>query len=78
VTALVHHALDQGITRFTAVAELAWALQIQGFGWRCRALGPPKGTLIALAIEIDAGTPARLFETGTFLATDGAPFARAA
>lgn len=78
VTALVHHALDQGITRFTAVAELAWSLQIQDFGWRCRALGPTEGTLVALAIEIDAGTPARLSEAGIFLAIDGAPLARAA
>lgn len=64
VSALVDHALAQGIRRYTAVANIAWFRQISGFGWTCRPLGPSyrgqNGALIALEITIEASTPARL------------------
>lgn len=70
VTALVEHALAHGVTRYTAVAPLAWAEQIMAFGWRCAPLGPPSahesGTQVALAIAIDADTPAGLAAAGTY------------
>lgn len=68
VCALVDHALAQGITAYSAVAELGWYSQILAFGWHCRPLGVPVSSgstaLAALAIEIDAGTPALLARAG--------------
>ncbi|WP_439569674.1 acyl-homoserine-lactone synthase [Sphingopyxis sp.] len=58
VTALAEHALREGITDYTGVADSCWFDQVQGFGWRCAALGPqtadPGGRLMALHIHIDA------------------------
>lgn len=74
LTGLVEHALGAGIHTYTGVAEFAWFRQVQRFGWECRALGTPcidGGRLLAaLAIAIDAGTPARLAAAG--IAADGA------
>ncbi len=74
VTALAEHAIAHGIARYTAVAELRWAQQVLGFGWRCMPLGMPlaheSGTLMALAIEIDTDTPARLAEAGIYCPPD--------
>ncbi len=74
VTALAEHALAHGIARYTAVADLRWAEQVLRFGWRCMPLGPPRphdgGTLMALVIEVDADTPARLAEAGIYCAPD--------
>lgn len=74
VTALVQHALAEGVTDYTAVANLAWYRQIADFGWKCRALGPPRyidgECLLALHIQIDVDTPDDLKETGIFTASD--------
>lgn len=74
VTALVQHALAEGVTDYTAVANLAWYRQISDFGWKCRALGPPRyidgECLLALHIQIDADTPHDLEETGIFTPAD--------
>ena len=68
VTALAEHALAHGLTAYTAIAEMSWFQQILAFGWRCLPLGLPRvidGTmLVALRIEIDADTPARLAAAG--------------
>lgn len=70
VSGLARYALDQGITTYTGVAELAWLQQILAFGWRCRPLGLPRmiggRTLGALRIDIDAETPALLAANGIF------------
>lgn len=68
VSALVNYALDRGIHTYTGVAEMQWLQQILAFGWRCRPLGVPQqldsGMIGALAIEIDANTPALLEANG--------------
>ena len=68
VAALVDHALDHGITHYSAIAEMGWFQQILAFGWTCRPLGLPRITggsmLPALVIEIDASTPASLAGAG--------------
>lgn len=68
VLALARHALENGITAYSAIAEMGWFQQILAFGWRCRPLGLPRiaggRMLAALAIEIDANTPARLEAAG--------------
>lgn len=65
VRALVDHALAHGVTRYTAIAEMAWFQQILAFGWHCVPLGVPQqvdgATLAALSITIDRETP-RLLE----------------
>ena len=83
VSALVRYALDNGIRTYTGVAEMGWLQQILAFGWRCRPLGPPR--LIAnhltgaLAIAIDAETPALLASNGLWAAEPiDAPLAAAA
>jgi len=64
VTALVDHALANGIAGYTAVAGTGWYRQVTEFGWRCRALGPELNLgserLVALQIDIDVATPAAL------------------
>jgi N-acyl-L-homoserine lactone synthetase len=75
VHALTRHALDNGIERYTGVADLPWLRQILAFGWHCRPLGIPKsidGKLLgALLIEIDEETPV-LLERGGLHASPGA------
>lgn len=70
VTALVEHALRHGIARYTAVADVRWARQVAGFGWRCMPLGLPveheSGTLTAIVIEIDGDTPFQLLKSGVY------------
>ena len=70
VSALVDHALRWNITDYTAVANMPWFRQISRFGWKCRALGPPRlfGTemLIALHIEIDDQTTGQLKDNGIY------------
>lgn len=74
VTALVDHALAHGVTAYTAIAELGWMRQIQGFGWRCRPLGAPRviggRKTAALLIEIDRHTPALLATAGVISPRD--------
>lgn len=74
VTALVQHALAEGVTDYTAVANMAWYRQIAEFGWKCRALGAARHIggecLLALHIEINARTPDDLAATGIFTPSD--------
>lgn len=82
VTGLAEHALSCGISRYTAIADISWFQQILAFGWRCRPLGLPQkidgATLIALEIEIDADTPARLVAAGIAPPTEREDTLRAA
>lgn len=68
VTALVDHALDHGITSYSAIAEMGWFQQILAFGWRCRPLGLPQvvdgAMLAALRIDIAPDTPGLLAAAG--------------
>lgn len=68
VTALVDHALREGITDYTGVADEGWLAQILQFGWQCETLGPTtldRGARIgALRIRIDAQTVEGLKRTG--------------
>ena len=68
VIALAEHALVNGITRYSAIAEIGWLQQILAFGWRCRPLGLPltiDGKMLgALGIDIDSDTPRLLAEAG--------------
>jgi acyl-homoserine lactone synthase len=68
VTALAQHALEAGITAYSAIAEMAWLQQILAFGWRCMPLGLPKvidGAMLgALRIDIASDTPAKLLAAG--------------
>lgn len=68
VTAIVEHALSDGIRRYTAVTDMAFLQQVLSFGWECRPLGLPVANktrmLGALEIGIDAATPAHLARTG--------------
>lgn len=64
VTALVEHALTNGITDYVGVAECGWFEQVRRFGWECLALGQPLRqagrSLIALHIGIHPDTRDRL------------------
>lgn len=68
VSGLVAHAIETGITAYSAVAEIGWLQQILSFGWRCVPLGLPQRVggkrLGALRIDIDPETPARLAAAG--------------
>jgi len=70
VTALVDHAMREGIDCYTGVAELGWLAQILRFGWQCEPLGEPQGKsgskIGALRIRIDSQTRARLERTGIY------------
>ena len=77
VSALVGHALANGIDTYTGVAQFGWYQQILAFGWRCRPLGLPQPVdgrmLAALAIAIDRDTPALLAANGIHRPTELAP-----
>jgi len=68
VTAIVGHALNNGISGFTGVAEMGWFQQILSFGWDCRPLGLPvlhEGSLLCgLSIAIGPDTPSGLDQAG--------------
>lgn len=68
VTALADHALANGITTYTGVAEMGWLQQILSFGWDCAPLGLPVrygGQLLgALRIRIAGDTPTLLAAAG--------------
>ncbi len=70
VSALVDHALDHGIRRYTGVAEIGWLQQILAFGWACRPLGLPRSiegrVLGALSIDIGRETPSLLGRAGIY------------
>lgn len=65
---LVTFALENGIERFTGVAEKPWLSQILSFGWHCQPLGRTKlvgGRMLgAMLIEIDENTPTLLDRGG--------------
>ena len=65
---LAEFALANDIRTYTGVAELPWFRQIQTFGWECRLLGEPalhRGqALVALRIDIDTSTVAKLADAG--------------
>lgn len=68
ISALADHALANGVTHYTAIAEQGWFQQVLAFGWKCRPLGVPQNidgaTLAAFSITIDANTPALLAAAG--------------
>lgn len=70
VSALVEHALGNGITTYTGVAEWAWFQQILAFGWQCLPLGMPSSSdarsLSAMRIDISPETPGLLRQSGIF------------
>lgn len=70
VTALAEHALREGITDYTGIAEPGWLRQILAFGWDCEALGPPRAhgsrMLAALHVRIDGQTIPGLRRAGIF------------
>lgn len=70
IHALVEHALENGITQYTGIAEEAWLRQILAFGWRCRPLGSVclngSKRLGAMVIDIDVDTHALLERGGVF------------
>lgn len=70
VSALADHALDCGLTGYTAVANCVWYSQIAKFGWDCSQLGPPceinGEELVGLRIAIDTRTRAALGSRGIY------------
>jgi N-acyl-L-homoserine lactone synthetase len=70
VTAIARHALVNGISTYTGVADMSWLRQILGFGWECRLLGEPKAVgrslLGALRIDIDVHTLSGLANAGVY------------
>lgn len=68
VTAIVEHALENGIATYTGVAEMGWFQQILSFGWDCRPLGLPSehegAMLCALKIAVEPDTPSCLSAAG--------------
>lgn len=68
VVALAEHALREGISRYSAIANIGWARQILDFGWSATLLGTPREhdgqTLAALGIAIGADTTQRLASAG--------------
>ncbi|EZP83992.1 N-acyl-L-homoserine lactone synthetase [Novosphingobium resinovorum] len=70
VTALAEHALREGITHYTGVAEEGWFRQIMKFGWRCEALGGAiddrRARLVGLCIHIDDRTLDGLKRAGVY------------
>ena len=70
VSALVDYALEHRISQYTGVAEWPWFQQILSFGWECRPLGLPAAQagadLVAMAIDIDAHTPAKMAAAGVY------------
>jgi len=68
IRAMVDHALDRGINRFTGVVTARFREQILAMGWHSEALGPGQdlggGRLGAFAVTIEPATPAHLEANG--------------
>lgn len=81
IRAMVDHALDRGINRFTGVVTARFREQILGMGWQGEALGPGQdlggGRLGAFAVTIEPGTPAHLEANGLYALSDIAAEANA-
>ncbi|SEH12841.1 acyl-homoserine lactone synthase [Sphingopyxis sp. YR583] len=64
IRAMVDHALEHGIRRFTGVVTARFREQVLAMGWQGEALGPGQdmggGRLGAFAIDICEDTPAHL------------------
>lgn len=70
ISAMVDHALAQGIHTLTGVVRPGFRASVLAMGWAAEALGPIRMIggmeLGAFRIEIDADTPARLTRTGIY------------
>ncbi|MGV7120424.1 acyl-homoserine-lactone synthase [Sphingopyxis sp. 550A] len=70
ITAMVDHALGEGIRTLTGVVRSGFREAVLAMGWDASPLGPVRTiggmTLGAFRIEIDADTPARLARTGIY------------
>jgi acyl-homoserine lactone synthase len=82
ISAMVDHALAQGITTLTGVVRPAFREAVLAMGWEAAALGPVRTiggmTLGAFRIAINSDTPARLAGAGIYVAYDPAPVQPAA
>ncbi|MGB5076826.1 MAG: acyl-homoserine-lactone synthase [Sphingorhabdus sp.] len=74
VSEIVDHAIQQGISCYTGVAELNWFHQVQDFGWKCVALGPSRRiegrAMAGLSIMIDGKTIASMRAAGIYCNDD--------
>lgn len=74
IRAMVDHALDRGIRRFTGVVTARFREQILAMGWDGEALGPGQdlggGRLGAFAVTIADDTPAQLEANGLLALPD--------
>lgn len=70
ISAMVDHALENGISVLTGVVAASYREQVLAMGWRGAPLGPSRewqgATLGAFRVEIDADTPARLAVNGIY------------
>lgn len=71
ISAMVDHALENGIAVLTGLTRSSFLKQICAMGWRCRLLGATQyvgGDLVgAFRIDLDADTPARLAINGIYI-----------
>lgn len=71
ITAMVDHALAEGMESLTGVVAWSFLEQVRRMGWRCAALGAPKilggARLGAFRIELDAATPDGLAAAGIYV-----------
>lgn len=69
-SAVVEYALWRRIAAYTCIADFSWYGQILMLGWECWPLGPRRklgrSMTGALRIDVDATTPDRLREAGTY------------
>jgi acyl-homoserine lactone synthase len=72
ISAMVDHALDQGIMMLTGVVQADFRHAVLAMGWRCSALGPERAVgqrpLGAFRLEIDKDTPSLLALNGIYTA----------
>ena len=70
ISAMVDHALTEGITVLTGIVQASFRAQVLAMGWRSAALGPVArisgADLGAFRIEIAPETPALLAATGIY------------
>lgn len=70
VTASVAFALQNDITAYVCVADMAWFSQILAFGWHCDPLGLPQmlacGMTGAMRINVSPETPELMHAAGTW------------
>ncbi|MBX3563600.1 MAG: autoinducer synthase [Sphingomonas sp.] len=72
ISAMVDHALEQGIVVMTGVVQADFRHAVLAMGWRCAPLGPERTIgqrpLGAFRLEIDADTPSLLALNGIYTA----------